>query len=311
LAIYANKNAYQTAIANIKITARRIQTSINLISEDTVINVKPSDDLVIQLNLTDLNNGIPIKGATVRYSWGLGQGELLDTDNDGIYETTLSNIPVGSYQFVITVSNGSDDYQFERFSITINSIPSESENKLFKVLTIIFITIGIGLIAIFILYYQVLKYPKPVRRIRKFKKNIRKAIPVEKIISMDDAFKKAILEELSETAEYLQPPAKRFEKVLNKREPTTEISKETKEKQKPKREIHVKKLEIKETKETKETKESPKGKREIAIKMLETIKKESPKGKSEILVKKLETKVTKEEKLEVKKAQKLLKDKKT
>ena len=63
------------------------------------------------IELTDIDFGGRITNAEVAYRWAYGQGNLTDPDTNGIYEDELENIPIGTYEIIITASAG-DDYCF-------------------------------------------------------------------------------------------------------------------------------------------------------------------------------------------------------
>jgi len=174
LTIYASKTDYQSSSELLKITVRQIITNITLESGEDVINIQTGESYTLSIILYDLDFEELIKNATVRYTWELGQGYLTDEDNDGIYKVTLENIPPGTFTFTFTVLNVSDDYLFERKTITLNVVSPPEEALLFQILTIVAVAAVIGISSYFIAYQRILKYPKPVRKIHKFKKTLKK-----------------------------------------------------------------------------------------------------------------------------------------
>ncbi|MBA7647454.1 hypothetical protein ES703_55226 [subsurface metagenome] len=188
--IYAQKTDYQPSSDLLKITVRQIKTNITTESGEDVINIMAGGSYHLKIILDDLDFGGRITNATVKYAWELGQGILEDPDNDGMYEGILENIPSGSYTITITVLNVSEDYSFQRKTITLNAITIEADTlfiwSLFWIAVVGIIILG----SYFIAYQRVLKYPKPVRKVHKFKRTLkRKSAPSVEITGRDDSFK--------------------------------------------------------------------------------------------------------------------------
>ncbi|MEJ2278402.1 MAG: hypothetical protein P8Y70_11735 [Candidatus Lokiarchaeota archaeon] len=174
LTISIKQEYYEPLTAVLRIDVMRIRTNIELVGHnESAINKRPGDIFNLKISLNNLDFNTTIKNATVRYTWELGQGTLTDKNNDGVYEASLSNLREGTYIITITAFAG-DDYEFERFRITLNVIRPPGETFLFQVLTIVGVAATIGISGYLIAYQRVLKYPKPVRKIRKFKKNLKK-----------------------------------------------------------------------------------------------------------------------------------------
>ena len=174
LTIYATHANYQSYSALLRIQVDRIKTNITTTSGAIVFNRQPGDDFRLRLTIQDLNFSVSILKANVSYTWVYGQGTLSDANNDGIYETTITNLPGGTFQIAITVYAG-DDYDFERFFITLNVIRPPEDVLLFQILTFAGIAAAVGISAYLIAYQRVLKYPKQVRKIRKFKGKLKKS----------------------------------------------------------------------------------------------------------------------------------------
>ena len=121
--------------------------------------------------LNDTDYGGLIKNATVTYRWAHGQGELIDLDNDGIYEVYFENIPGGTYIMTITAYAG-ENYEFEEYEIVISvSLPPGLD---WKWLVIILGSSALGLVIVFVSYLKHFKYPPLVRKIRKLRKKVSK-----------------------------------------------------------------------------------------------------------------------------------------
>jgi len=190
LTILSQKANYQSSSDLLKINIRQIITNITTESGEEIINLQAGESCNLSIVLYDLDFGGIIKNATVRYSWEYGQGYLTDEDNDGIYIVLLENLPEGTFTFTITVSSANPDYLFERKTITINAVKFEEET--FFIWFLFWLAIG-GIIILgsyFIAYQRVLKYPKPVRKVHKFKRTLkRKSAPSVEVTSRDDSFK--------------------------------------------------------------------------------------------------------------------------
>ena len=122
LHVVAQKDRYQYQFADIRIFVRRIYTNITTISGERFFTLSGGDDFTLQIQLTDLDSNLCITDALVQYSWIEGEGYLLDDDNDGIYEVTISDIPIGFYEVNISV-DGEDDYDFSHpYYIQLNVV---------------------------------------------------------------------------------------------------------------------------------------------------------------------------------------------
>ncbi len=172
--ISAAKTNYQFQSKNIRIEINRIDTEINTVSGDSSVNLRPGENYTIQVFLRNLETNQSILGASINYTWIFGEGSLTDSDNNGIYETTLQNLPEGTYQIVITANIG-EEYDVRTFTITLSISRPPQEFFAFQITLIISAAIAIALSSYTILYLKVLKYPKAVRKVRKFRKSLSKA----------------------------------------------------------------------------------------------------------------------------------------
>ena len=169
--IIAQAPTYQiNTTVKIIITVNSISTSIDTVSDTNLIS--PGEDFLIQVNLTNIDFGGSIKEATVTYSWVNGQGTLTDSNSDGIYETTLNNVPVGTYRIRINAYAG-ENYDFsDDFEIVLNVVAPPGPD-----ITIILISLAAGVVGLttaFVLYQKHFKYPPKVRMMRKIRKKIGK-----------------------------------------------------------------------------------------------------------------------------------------
>jgi len=179
LAIEAQYSDHETRIINLRINVRKIKTEIIPALGDNVINTEPGANVNIDVIINNTDYDETVKGVIVTYTWGLGQGEFTDDNNDGIYNATINNIPAGAYTVSITAFSG-EDYSFETYQIIIYAnVPS---NPFWTWLLYILIGGIIGIVSIFTVYQTRLKYPPTVRKIRKLRKKIRKGKKLKPII---------------------------------------------------------------------------------------------------------------------------------
>ncbi|KKK79449.1 hypothetical protein LCGC14_2833400, partial [marine sediment metagenome] len=172
--IKAQSTDYKIRTISASITINRIEAVIETETGEPQIEVEVGKDILLQIILNDTIFGGVIKNANVTYSWAYGQGKLIDSNNDGIYETTLPNVPAEIYTITISAFK-SDDYDIESFELTL--IVSQPVSKTAPDQTwLIYVLFGgiIGLVSVFTLYQTYFKYPPMVRKIRKLRKKIRK-----------------------------------------------------------------------------------------------------------------------------------------
>ncbi len=204
LTIVAQRNNYQIQTIDIRLDVRRIRTNITSSTGTNVINTTPGNQITLSVILDDLDFNKPVLNATVSYSWEGGSGILTDSNKDGVYETTVPNIPLGSHTFTISAYAG-DDYDFERYEITVTAVQSPIERGLFiALLTLALIAAG-ALGAYIILYQTYLKYPKAVRKVRKYRKTLNKEKdPNVDIVSRESATKHSYHSEYDKSSKLLK-----------------------------------------------------------------------------------------------------------
>jgi len=180
--IVAHATNYQIRTVDPRITVNRISVTINTENGASQIEVDVGGNVLLQIVLNDTIFGGIIVNATVTYRWAYGQGELVDPDDDNIYETTLLNVQSGVYAITITAFAG-DDYDFESFEITlIVSQPTTQPGTDLSWLVFVLIGAILGLVTIFIFYQTYFKYPPLVRKIRKIKKSVKKGRKTKPIL---------------------------------------------------------------------------------------------------------------------------------
>ena len=172
--IIAQKPNFQWVTKDLRITVNRISAEITTRSGVAQIEAEIGDNVLLEIVLVDNIFGTNITEAIVTYNWAYGQGELEDSDNDGIYEILLENVREGIHTITITAFAG-DNYDFESYPITIVVIPPTTSAGP-DLSWLIYILVGgiVGLVMIFTLYQTHFKYPPMVRKIRKLRKKVRK-----------------------------------------------------------------------------------------------------------------------------------------
>jgi len=188
LALDATKTNYEPITKNVKIIVRKIATEVTTTSGDSKFEIDPGEDFNMKIELNDLDFGGKVKDAEVSYNWELQDGDLEETD-DGIYEATLANVPDGTYEITITVFKEGGLYEFEDYKITLIVKREEQQALLFLILFIVAVAVISGLAGYFVAYYYVLKYPKPVRKVRKYRRTLKRAkTPKSEIANREKAF---------------------------------------------------------------------------------------------------------------------------
>jgi len=108
------------------------------------------------------------------------------------------------------------------FQITYIEITSETSEEPFmsRILLIIASIVGLIVASYLIAYQKILKYPKPVRKVRKYKRTLRKGKPSVDILDRKKSFEKEFNKELHNTSSYLRgkptgeaPPTKEIKKI--------------------------------------------------------------------------------------------------
>ena len=204
ITLAATRANFQLQTDNLRLNIQRINTNISTINGETIITAELGSNIPLRVVLTDEVFGGTIKYANVTYRWQFGEGELTDPNSDGIYEIELTNVPVGSYVITITATKG-DDYEFERYEVTITVTNPPFEFLLFMILLIAAITTVISLVSYLILYKRVLQYPKPIRKVRKYRRTLRKTKqPNISVIPRKEAFDDQFNDEIGKSSKFLK-----------------------------------------------------------------------------------------------------------
>ncbi|KKN33691.1 hypothetical protein LCGC14_0801180 [marine sediment metagenome] len=173
LVIKAQETEHQEKVINPRIILRRINTEITPVSGSNTINIKPGQSANVSVYIINTDFNSIIKGVIVTYSWGQKNGVLNDTNNDGIYELIISNIPEGTHSINITAF-GSNIYNFNSYEIIVTAFNPRENLLLFQILLIIGIVVSVTLGGYLYVYQKYLKFPKAVRKVRKFSKTLKK-----------------------------------------------------------------------------------------------------------------------------------------
>ena len=92
------------------------------------------------------------------------------------------------------------------FQITYIKITSETSEEPFvsRILLIIASIVGLIVASYLVAYQKILKYPKPVRKVRKYKRTLRKGKPSVDILDRKKSFEKEFNKELHNSSSYLR-----------------------------------------------------------------------------------------------------------
>ncbi|MFX1275787.1 MAG: hypothetical protein ACFFAT_12150 [Promethearchaeota archaeon] len=192
-----NHPNYNTLVKDMLIKLDPLTFKIVPLSGSTVLEYITGQSVKIELYLNDTYFNQPIVGADVSYKWRFTDDYVQMTDNgDGTYEVILGVLAADVYTIDIRVDAGFN-YEIEREEYTVVvklSTQDEFLLNLVRILIIVGVVGTIGFSSYIYAYQKVLKYPKPVRKVRKFKSKLRKKggvstdfVPREK--SFEESFK--------------------------------------------------------------------------------------------------------------------------
>ena len=100
--------------------------------------------------------------------------------------------------YEITIDNVYLEISYDFYTLT-------EENYLFLILLIIGLIVASGLAGYFIYYQRVLKYPRAVRKVRKYRKTLNKSKPpIVSIKNRESSFKSQYKSEMGKTSDYLK-----------------------------------------------------------------------------------------------------------
>ncbi|MBY9012139.1 MAG: hypothetical protein KGD70_07185, partial [Candidatus Lokiarchaeota archaeon] len=204
IAISAEKENHIFQSEDLRIEIRRILTNISTVDGISRISKQPGEDVRLRIVLEDLDFGGFIRGGVVSYSGDLGSGILTDGDGDGIYEVVFENIAEGTFKIVIDAFYG-DNYEFESYEVTISAIRPAGEALLILILTVAITSAAVIIVGYIYAYQKYLKYPKPVRKVRKYQKTLDKTKdPRVNIAKRENAFKATYEEELRKSSKIIR-----------------------------------------------------------------------------------------------------------
>lgn len=183
LKVTVYKPNYEIKEITLRITVNKISTIVSTETGDPLIIVKPGQRVNLRIVLNDTVFGGLIKGATVTYRWAYGQGNLTDSNNDGIYEGFISDVTIGTYVITITAS-GNENYDFESFEIIL-SVTGEGSTAELTWIVYALIGVIVGAVGAFSAYQFHFKYPPMVRKVRKLRKKIKKGKKTKFIMTLE------------------------------------------------------------------------------------------------------------------------------
>ena len=206
LTIEAQESNYETQIINVRVSIRKINIEITTLSGSNKVDRRPGDNANIRIILNNTDFGGYTTGAIVTYVSELGNGILTDSDNDGIYEMTIHDLPDGTFTITITAFIG-DQYYVQDFEISLNVFRPEVEFVIFQILMGTGIAAAVLIAGYLYAYQKVLKYPKLVRKVRKYRKTLTKEKdPGVRIIDRKISFNKIFQKELNKSSKFLKGP---------------------------------------------------------------------------------------------------------
>ncbi|TES96452.1 MAG: hypothetical protein E3J90_08015 [Promethearchaeota archaeon] len=201
--IIAEKENFELfLIQKIYVNVDRIRTNITTTDGVSNIIIRPGESVTLSIVINDLDFGGTVKGASVTYRWIFGQGFL--TENDGIYTVVLRDTPEGSFTLTLNAFMG-ENYGLATYEIVITVIIPKEDLLLFQLLSIIGGITAAALVAYLYLYQKIFKFPKPVRKVRKYGKTLRKTKnPSVDVTAREKAFKVKYQNELSKNQKLLK-----------------------------------------------------------------------------------------------------------
>ena len=216
ITISANNTNYESQSALLRVQINRIAVTLELSSGSPIVPVSPGGTAIISLELLDPITDQPIIGANVSYSWIFEDGALIDPENDGTYEASIGGIQEGSYTIIITVDAG-DQYDFPPLEITLVVVRDPDEIIPLQIILIISIISAIVLGVYLTLYLTILKFPKPIRRVKKFSKTLRREkMPKTEVIDREKAFRTSYEYTTSNSSKFLKGKPSTIEPKIDK-----------------------------------------------------------------------------------------------
>jgi len=198
---------------NIQITEGNLKFKYK-IDQPWPTDLSPNSEIQILLNNNSHDETLKLNLATTDFQEAKQVGF-------NVTKLILKNINIGlSIQLYLAdefLLNRSIVISIDDVSLIISYLELRSdvfgEPEIFRILAIIAVIAG-GIVATYLVLYQrILKYPIPIRKVRKYKKTLRTTNPPKKnITSSKDAFNKLYNKELSKSAKLTKP--KQSDKIL-------------------------------------------------------------------------------------------------
>ncbi|MHA1293289.1 MAG: hypothetical protein ACTSQJ_11560 [Promethearchaeota archaeon] len=226
LSIEINRINYESISESIKIEIRTLDLEIKTESGESTINAKPGEDVTIRIVIENLDFGGKIDNAYVTYTSNIPKEDIregeLEEVSKGVYELVLTDVPEGTFTITITIFGDEDEgYETHQLELTLVVKRPKEEDLLIRILAAIAICATIGLTIYLIAYQKVLKYPKPVRKVRNYRKSLKKEkVPNIEITTRDIAFSAIYKEKIDwlskESKEKFLEPKKVEEEIIKK-----------------------------------------------------------------------------------------------
>ncbi|MBN1801148.1 MAG: hypothetical protein JW891_06545 [Candidatus Lokiarchaeota archaeon] len=197
--IKATKQNFGRQDEDIYLTIRQRNVEIQLINGQLEYNLTKGANVRIQFRLFDTDYNEYIEGVIVYYRIFSSVSSV--TDVDGVYEIYLTNLPSGNFE--LNMYSGETDYYGQgNLDITFNVKNPSDESFLYTIIWILIIggiILAVGFSGYIYAYQKVLKYPKPVRKVRKYKNNLKKrTFKGPEVVPREQAFDQLYKNDLGE-----------------------------------------------------------------------------------------------------------------
>lgn len=176
------------------------------IDQDWPVSLSPNSEIYILINNKKVTEITKLSSATVdpqeRFPGGLDVTSFISKDIDislSIQVYLADNFGLAE-DIIISI-----DSVFLQISWNVIVDDPFPEPFIFRILLIVASIAGLSIGGYLVAYQKVLKYPKPVRKVRKYRRTLtRKNEPIVNIIKRESAFKKAYNQEIHKTSSFLR-----------------------------------------------------------------------------------------------------------
>jgi len=182
ITVLASRENYESQRVLLQVEVSRIRGEIYPKDGESTIEARPNEDITIIIELHNLDFGGKIGDAIVSFTSNIIAEELREgifkEVETGVYKVILKNVPEGTYTIIISVTFEDEEklriYNIEQFEITLIVEKSREEVLLFQVISILAIVATLAVTGYLIAYQKVLKYPKSIRKVRGYRKGLKK-----------------------------------------------------------------------------------------------------------------------------------------